>query len=144
MVIEVYWLFQILAQQSALDMEGAAGGGSTVTGTYTAEDCYGIMPIIKLIRKGIFPIIQIGIPIILIIMGSIDLGKAVISSDDKEIKAAQGRLIKRVISAVVIFLLVTIVNIVFNLFSTAGIAGEGQNEVSGTNDWWTCWNEAGN
>ncbi len=109
-----------------------------------SDGCGGMLPIMKLVRKGIFPIIQIGIPIILIIMGSIELGKAVISSDEKEIKAAQGRLIKKVISAVLIFLLVTIVNIVFSLFSTAGIAGDEQNEVSGTNDWWTCWEEAGN
>ena len=58
------------------------------------DACGGILPIVKFIRQGIFPIIQIGIPIILIIMGSIDLGKAVLSSDDKEIKGATGRLIK--------------------------------------------------
>jgi len=34
-----------------------------------------------------FPIIWIGIPIVLILMGTIDLGKAVLASDDKEIKA---------------------------------------------------------
>jgi len=36
-------------------------------------------------------------------MGTIDLGKAVLASDDKEIKAAQGRLFKRVLYAAVIF-----------------------------------------
>ena len=76
------------------------------------DGCHGLLPIFKVIRKGIFPIIWIGIPIVLILMGTIDLGKAVMASDDKEIKAAQGRLIKRVIYAVIIFFMVTIVSLV--------------------------------
>ena len=60
------------------------------------DSCGGLLPIFKVIRQGIFPIIWIGIPIVLILMGTIDLGKAVLASDDKEIKAAQGRLFKRV------------------------------------------------
>ena len=67
------------------------------------DPCNGLLPVVQFIRRGIFPIIQIGIPIILIIMGSIDLGKAVMSSDDKEIKGATSKLIKRVIMAVAIF-----------------------------------------
>ena len=47
-----------------------------------------LLPIVKFVKNGVFPLIQIGIPILLIIMGSIDLGRAVLSSDDKEIKGA--------------------------------------------------------
>ena len=64
-------------------------------------------------------VIQFGIPIVLIILGMIDLGKAVMSNDEKEMKAAQGKLIKRVIYAVVIFLVVAIVKLVFGLLSNA-------------------------
>ena len=46
------------------------------------DACNGLLPIVQFIRKGLFPIIQIGIPILLIVMGTIDLGKAVMSSDD--------------------------------------------------------------
>ena len=49
------------------------------------DSCGGLLPIVKVIRKGLFPIIQLGIPILLILLGTIDLGKAVISSDEKEI-----------------------------------------------------------
>ena len=62
-----------------------------------ADDCRGLGPIVKLVKKGLFPLVQIIIPIILIIYAVIDLGKAVIASDEKEIKAAQSRLIKRCI-----------------------------------------------
>ena len=74
------------------------------------DACNGLLPIVQFIRKGLFPIIQIGIPILLIVMGTIDLGKAVMSSDDKEIKGATGKLIKRAIAAVAVFFVATIVS----------------------------------
>ena len=103
-----------------------------------AEDpCNGLLPIVKFFRNGIFPIIQIGVPIILIIMGAIDLGKAVLSSDDKEIKGATGKLIKRCIAAVAVFFVVTIVTLLMNLFTSADTG------VEGTTGWAACWKEAG-
>ena len=78
--------------------------------------CRDLAPIIKFI-KSIFTIIQFLIPIGLIIMGSIDLGKAVLSSDDKEIKAATSKLVKRAIAAVAIFFIVLVVRLVMNLVS---------------------------
>lgn len=101
------------------------------------DACKGLLPIVRVVRKGVFPIIQIGIPILLIILGTIDLGKAVISSDDKEVKAAQGRLIKRILYAVLIFFVTTIVTVVFNLLSTAG-----DDDVT-VGDWRACWTAAG-
>lgn len=98
------------------------------------DDCRGLTPFVKIIRRGIFPIVQIGIPIILIVMGTIDLGKAVISSDEKEIKQAQSRLIKRCIYAVVIFFIVTLVSLLMNLVA---IGGEGST-------WADCWELAKN
>lgn len=104
--------------------------------------CNGLLPIVQLVRKGIFPIIQIGIPILLIIMGSLDLGKAVMSSDDKEIKGATSKLIKRVIMAVAIFFVVTIVTLVMNLFTN--ISGDNEEDFEGIeSDWRACWNKAG-
>ena len=50
-----------------------------------------IMPIIRFVRDGIFPIIQIGIPIILIVLGTLDLGKAVLAGKEDEQKNAQKR-----------------------------------------------------
>ena len=47
------------------------------------DSCGGLLAVVQFIRRGVFPVIQIGIPILLILMGTIDLGKAVMSSDDK-------------------------------------------------------------
>ena len=68
-------------------------------------------------------------------MGSIDLGKAVISSDEKAVKAAQSMLIKRCIYAAAIFFVVTIVKVVMNIVSTG---------AAGTGGWEECWKAAGN
>lgn len=96
--------------------------------------CESLMPVLKFINA-ILDIIQIGIPIILIIMGSIDLGKAVLSSDDKEIKGATSRLIKRAIAAVAVFFVTTIVTLLMDLFATS------QSGVEGTETWADCWDQ---
>lgn len=97
--------------------------------------CDDLRPIILFI-KGILQIIQIGIPIILIVMGSIDLGKAVLSSDDKEIKGATSKLIKRAIAAIAVFFVATIVSLLMNLFANTGA----DDNIKGTQDWRDCWN----
>ena len=93
------------------------------------DNCNGIGPIVSFVKNGIFPIIQIGIPIILIVMGSIDLGKAVLSSDDKEIKGATGKLVKRAIAAVAVFFVATIVTLLMGMFDVS---------IAGTDSWWSC------
>lgn len=98
-----------------------------------------LQPIFRFLRYGIYPIIQIGIPIILIIMGSIDLGKAVLSSDDKEIKGATGRLIKRAIAAVAVFFVATIVSLLMGMFASANTGVETSTEGSGS--WTECWTD---
>lgn len=106
-----------------------------------------LQPIFRFIKNGVFPIIQIGIPILLIIMGSIDLGKAVLSSDDKEIKGATGRLIKRAIAAVAVFFVSTIVSLLMGMLggsngSVNGAMDTGANvDVGQEYTWKDCWSE---
>lgn len=96
-----------------------------------------LVPIFKFIKNGIYPIIQIGIPILLILMGTIDLGKAVMSSDDKEIKGATSKLIKRAIAAVAVFFVATIVSLLMGMFGSSGAADN--DNVGGTDSWKDCW-----
>ena len=60
-------------------------------------------------------IIKIGIPIILIFLGMLDLGKAVMAQKEDEIKKSQQIFVKRLISAVLVFLVVFIVQTVIGL-----------------------------
>ena len=70
----------------------------------------------------VFFIFKIAIPILLIIFGMIDLGKAVVSNDDKEIKNATTKLAKRAVAAVVIFFIPTLVGFIFSI--VAGFNGD--------------------
>ena len=78
------------------------------------------------IVKTVLKILQIVIPIILLLFGTIDLGKAVMAGDEKEIKGAINILIKRAIAAVAVFLLFLLVSVVTGLV--------------GAEDWKNCWN----
>ena len=94
--------------------------------------CGSLEPVIRLLTT-VFKLLQWGIPIALILFGAIDLGKAVIASKEDEMKKAQGVLIKRVVYAVAIFLLVTVVELVMNLVST--------NSDAEASNWLNCWTE---
>lgn len=62
-------------------------------------------------------VFKIAIPVLLILFGIIDLGKAVIASKEDEIKKATGSLVRRAIAAVVIFLLPTIITFIMGIIS---------------------------
>lgn len=62
--------------------------------------------------SAIINILKIAIPILVILFGLIDLGKAVMSAKEDDIKKNQGLLIKRVIVAVLVFFVVAIVQFV--------------------------------
>ena len=98
-----------------------------------AGPCQGFGFVVRIIKNGLFPILQIGIPIILIVLGTLDLAKAVISSDDKAVKEAQSKLIKRCIYAILVFFIVTLINLLFNM--VGNITG---NEA--LERWSQCWN----
>lgn len=85
--------------------------------------CNGLGPVVAVIKNGVFPIIYIGIPILLILFGTIDLGKAVMANDDKAIKTATSSLIKRAIAALAVFFVTMLVNLVLGWLSKGGIEG---------------------
>ena len=90
----------------------------------------------------ILTVVKLAIPLLIIAFCIFDLGKAVMSSDDKEIKGATSKLIKRVIYAVAIFFVVTIVTLVMNLF--ANVSGDEHGGTGDTTGWGACWDAAGN
>ena len=106
---------------------------------FLVDVCEQLGPVISVV-KAVFVILQWGIPIILILFGAIDLGKAVIASKEDEMKKAQSTLIKRVIYAAVIFFLFTIVSLVIGLVSKNTKANS-SGEITG-DDWATCWEDA--
>ena len=88
--------------------------------------------IVKFI-KSVLTLIQIVVPIILIIVGAFDLAKAVMGSDEKEIKAATQKLIKRAIAAVGVFFLSTAVQVIMHYVATSA------DEDEDAESWADCW-----
>ena len=87
--------------------------------------CNGLDNLVVIV-KFVLKIVQWVVPIILIVLGTIDLVKAVIAGKDEDIKKHQQTLIKRVIAAVIVLLIPLIVSVIMGWI--------------GNSDWKTCWN----
>ena len=64
--------------------------------------------------------IKIGVPVLLVIFGMMDLGKAVMSSKEDEIKKAQTTFLKRLMVAAFVFFVITIVQFLVGILDNAG------------------------
>ncbi len=90
--------------------------GETVTETVSngVDFCTNTANIWQLVGIILF-VFKIVIPLLLIILGMVDLGKAVVSSDDKAITKAAKSLAFRIVAAVAIFFIPTIVSFIFGI-----------------------------
>ena len=69
----------------------------------------------KTIVSTIIDIIKIGVPIILIVLGMIDMAKAVATQKDEKIKEGQKNLLSRLLTGAVVFFIVAIVQLLVNI-----------------------------
>lgn len=98
------------AQEIVNNLRGAVGN----LGEEVEVDCSTYQSVLDIVSE-IFGWIQIAAPILLILFGSIDFGKAVISNDQDALKKATSDFVKRAIAAVAIFFLPLIINLIFQL-----------------------------
>lgn len=84
----------------------------------------------------IIRIIKIVVPILLIIWGMLDFAKSIIAKKEDEIKGYQKSFVSRLISAVLVFLVITIVQLVVNLL--AGVDKESNADGTNPEDIWSC------
>ena len=84
--------------------------------TSSTELCTTLGPVWTIFGYIIFAI-KIVVPLLLIVTGMIALAKAVMQQDEKEIKKAQGVLISKLITAVLVYLVITITGVVVGLVS---------------------------
>lgn len=94
---------------------------------YTEFDCTTQLGDIIGVVGFVLRVIQYAVPIILIVIGSIDLVKAVIAGKEDDVKKNQKILIKRAIAAVLVFLVPMIVSTLLGLI--------------GSESWKDCWND---
>jgi len=81
-------------------------------------------PILPGITSLLVTAIKVFVPLVLIFFGMLDLGKAVMANDEKVMKEAQSKLIKRFVYAVLVFLVVALVQLVFSMLGKAGEKSE--------------------
>ncbi len=74
------------------------------------------------IMHNAYILLKIGAPLILVVMGLADFARAVFGSSDDDIKKKEKRFIKRIISAVLVFLVLSIVEFIFTLLTNAGFS----------------------
>jgi len=92
-----------------------------------AGDCTLLGDELTGILKDIFSWIMIAIPVLTVVLCTVDLSKAVIAQDDGAIKKAQSTCIKRILIGVAIFFVPLLLNILLsyggNIIGTCGIGG---------------------
>ncbi len=76
--------------------------------------CEGLEPVLRIVGIVVWGI-RVVVPIILIVIGMIDLAKAVTEKSEDKIKEAQQKLVKRAIAAVLVFLVVSLVSVVMTV-----------------------------
>lgn len=67
------------------------------------------------ILKEIFMVIKVSTPCLVLVLCSVDIAKAVISQDEKGMKEALSRVVKRVVIGVCIFFVPIIIEVLLNL-----------------------------
>ena len=87
---------------SILDCKALLGGDGTNTS------------LVDLLKTGL-NVIKIIVPIILIVLGSLDFAQAVFASNEDAIKKAQSKFVKRLIIAAVIFLIPSVLKVILQL-----------------------------
>lgn len=84
----------------------------------------------------IITVIKIAVPILLIIFGMIDFAKSVIAKNEDDVKKYRKNFTSRLISAIVVFLLIYIVQLAINLVSSVeDTTNENGQTIS---DIWSC------
>lgn len=107
---------------------------------YFLDGCpAGLAPVLGIVNV-VINAIMIGVPILLIVLGMVDLGKAVIASKEDEVKKVTKAFGKRFLYAVGVFAVVWLVTFVFDTINSAS-----SGEINpGQADWRSCWNQIRN
>lgn len=109
------------------------------TCTLTCGNVKGIPENLPVFTRRLVNVIKILVPIILVIVGIVDFLKAMTSGDEKSMSESPRRFVRRIIVAVVIFLVIAIVQFVIRLISDASLKSDSEkNPASGIAECISC------
>lgn len=104
----------------------------------TMQMCCNMRPFLNILRY-VIVIIQFSVPLLLIILGTVDMFKAMTKDDEKENKKVIDTFVKRLIYGVVIFIVPFLVKLVLQMINDNIL--NNQAEVD-TMSWLSCFNYA--
>ncbi len=88
------------------------------------DDCSILGTEFNNILQEIFTIIKIAVPILVLVLCTVDMVKAVMAQDEKAVKESLSNSIKRLIIGVVVFFMPTIINVLLDFAGMAtGVCG---------------------
>ena len=102
----------------------------------TLQTCCNLQPFLNIIRI-VIRLIQYSVPLLLLVLGTIDMVKAVASGDEKVSKTSSQTFLKRLMYGVLIFLVPFLLRIVLRMVDKNII--KDNSDVS-TTSWLSCWN----
>lgn len=102
----------------------------------TMQTCCNLQPFLNIIRM-VIRLIQYSVPLLLLVLGTIDMVKAVASNDAKISKTSSQMFLKRLIYGVLIFLVPFLLRVILKMIDDNII--KDSNDVSATS-WLSCWN----
>lgn len=101
------------------------------------DNCSTLMPVLRIVAF-ILKIIQWAIPMLLIAFATFDFVKGTMANDEKAMEKAKSDVGKRLLYAVIVFLVPIVIRIMFRLISD-NINNSG---LTGPTDWISCFNRA--
>ena len=92
-----------------------------ILGVFTnLTDCGSVLgEDLTVVLQDAYRAIQIAIPILVILLCSVDIVRAVVAQDDKDMKAAQAKAIKRVIIGLAVLFVPLVLDVLFDLVGLA-------------------------
>ena len=101
--------------------------------------CCNMKPFLNILRI-VIRLLQFSVPLILLVLGTVDMIKAVTSNDEKTAKNSLDTFIKRLMYGVLVFLAPFLVRLVLNFLNDNIL----KNSDVDSMNWLGCWNEAMN
>ena len=99
--------------------------------------CYNMRYVWKVLGV-LIKIFQWSIPVVLIVLGTIDMFKAMVAADEEKATAARTAFIKRLIYGIAIFLVPVLIRIILS-FVNNNLINDSENEYGGALAWLSCW-----
>ena len=107
----------------------------------TMQMCCNLQPFLNILRI-VIKLIQYSVPLLLLVLGTIDMVKVVTSGDDKVAKESSTTFMKRLIYAALIFVVPFLLKLILNIVNNY-IIKDSENNINSVS-WFSCFNYAMN